>query len=247
MLVLYLLILLIGVIGGATGVGGMLIPPCLEFFAGIDTHTAIGTGMACMIPASLFGTWMNRRGGYLDLGTIWPLIIGGALFVLPGTILKAHTAGPTLTFLLGICIVGTSLVSLFTPLLRSKGQPTTKRRKILLFLLGSLVGLLAGVTGMGGSILTVPAMIAMGFTPVFSVAAGIAYVIPVTCLGSVGNFAFRALDIYLAVTTSVFLTVGMGLGVKLARKVRQDCLRQGVVAICTTCGLYMIWKSLLSV
>jgi len=150
-------------------------------------------------------------------------------------------------FFLGICIVVTSLLSLFTPLMRSKGYTAIKYRKTSLFLLGSVVGLLAGMTGMGGGALIVPAMILMGFTPVNSVAAGIAYGIPVAILGSAGNFAYHALDIYLAATMSVVGSIGLCLGIKLARKVRQDRLQRCVVAVCIACGLYIIWKSLLSI
>ena len=56
MLISILLVcLLVGVLVGATGIGGILMPPALMLLGGVEAHQAMGTSLASFLPLALVG------------------------------------------------------------------------------------------------------------------------------------------------------------------------------------------------
>ena len=77
--VLYAFCLAVGFLTGATGVGGVLVPPALVLLSGLETHTAMGTSLAAMFFLTLLGTWMFWRLGLIRWREALPLVLGGGL------------------------------------------------------------------------------------------------------------------------------------------------------------------------
>ena len=71
--VLYAFCLAVGFLTGATGVGGVLVPPALVLLSGLETHTAMGTSLAAMFFLTLLGTWMFWRLGLIRWREALPL------------------------------------------------------------------------------------------------------------------------------------------------------------------------------
>jgi uncharacterized membrane protein YfcA len=62
MIVLVAISLLASVLIGCTGIGGVLLVPCLTL-AGVDVHKAIGASMFSFIFSGVIGVWLYARHG----------------------------------------------------------------------------------------------------------------------------------------------------------------------------------------
>ena len=243
MILLLFLTLLIGLMGGAVGVGGMLQAPVFEIVARLDPHTAIGTAMCSLIPSIIAGAYMYRSVTRKEWRTALPVILGGVLMVGPGVMLKAILPGAILTLILG-CFIFLSGMPAFFLKASEEGPSALMRKKSVLFALGAVIGVLAGLTGMGGSALCVPSLMLMGYAPLVGIATGFTYSVPVSILGSLGNYANQAVDLPLAGITAGVGALGTCAGALLARRVPQRQLKRCVSVGCMVAGLCLVIRSL---
>lgn len=65
---LFLLGFIAGILAGLLGVGGgIIVVPLLVMFFGMSSFAAKGTSLVMLIPASIVGTWVNLKSGFVDL------------------------------------------------------------------------------------------------------------------------------------------------------------------------------------
>lgn len=78
-----------GFLSGMMGVGGgTIMVPAMVLLLGLPQHTAQGTSLLAMVPASLVGAYTHLRLGNVDLPLAWALVPG----VLLGTFLGGEVA-----------------------------------------------------------------------------------------------------------------------------------------------------------
>lgn len=187
----YVLVLLatgiaVGFVCGLLGVGGGFLMVPVQIWAlssqGIDptlaTRIAFGTSLAVVLPTALSGC----RGHSCQGVILWkPGIIMG-LFGLSGAFLggfiAAQVPGDPLKMLFGLVVMLGALRMLFAPSLQPRQKSgdgcgdcsgnssgNMSRKSLLQYILwGTAVGIVSGLTGIGGGVILVPAMvIAMGF------------------------------------------------------------------------------------
>ena len=230
--------------------GGILVPPLMIILLGMDTHLAMGTSMASFLPPCLLAIWGHFRHGNIHWPAAIPLSAAGVLCVFLGTELKAYSHGDALNLLLAalILIVGGMA---FRPISASETSAAERRAGWLsrpgmhLALLGGTVGIISGMTGAGGSVLTVPAMIAMGYQPLASIAAGIVYATFVSMAGTVGNALHNSVDFALAALCASGQVLGVWAGFAAARFLKAGALKNVVAWVCVLTGLGILLKTLL--
>ena len=162
----------------------------------------------------------------------------------PGIMLKAVLPGAILTLILGCFIFISGVPAFFSGKALEEGPSALMRKKSVLFALGSVIGVLAGLTGMGGSALCVPSMMLMGYAPLTGIATGFTYSVPVSILGSLGNYANQAVDLPLAGITAGVGALGTCAGALLARRMPQRQLKRCVSVGCMVAGLCLVIRSL---
>lgn len=135
---------------------------------------------------------------------------------------------------------------------RTASQPagrTTKRpgraEGVRLAAVGGIVGVMSGLTGAGGSVLTVPVMILLGYAPLTVVASGLAYVVAVSAVGTVGNALHQAVDFPLAGLCALGQIVGIRMGMAVAGRLNARILRLLVAWVCVLTGVGILGKTLL--
>ena len=178
-LALYALVLLVtgiivGFACGLLGVGGGFIMVPVQIWAltstGIDptlaTRIAFGTSLAVILPTSLSGCHGHScRGVVLWRPGITMGLSGLAGAFLGGTI-AAHAPGDLLKMIFGFVVLMGALRMLFAGNMQP-GQTSVERQKdsLLQYILwGMAVGIVSGLTGIGGGVILIPAMvIAFGF------------------------------------------------------------------------------------
>ncbi len=242
-----LIVVAVSVIGGITGVGGVLFIPTLVVIMGMNTHMATGTVLASMILPASYASYLYARKGAMDKEILIPLCSGGVLFGYLGGLMKVHASASVLTILLAAVVIVAGLSALRAPKAGSLqlGQSTLKTRRIFLALLGSGVGLMSGLAGSGGGILTVPIMIACGFPVMPTVCAGIVFTIPAGISASIPNAMHGYIDWFTLSWIIVAQVAGMYAGVSIAAKMPVPLLRKLVAAVCIFTGVFLLARVLL--
>ena len=191
-----------GLLSGMFGVGGgILIVPGLVMVAGLEPRLAHGTSLAAVLPisaASLITYWGQ---GHVD----WPaaawLALGAASGSLIGTHLLAVTSKRALAYIFSSVLV-ISAIRLFIST-HGSGRATLNLAAVFaLVLVGLATGALAGLLGVGGGVVMVPAMIVLfGIAPVIAKGTSVAVIIPTAIMGTWRNRKNSNLDLRAAMIT----------------------------------------------
>lgn len=229
--------------------GGILIPPVMIMLLGIDTHVAMGTSMASFIPPYAIAVWQHHRCGNLAWGLAVPLTAAGLACVFLGTMLKAYSPGQFLNLLLALLVITVGAMALRpapkkNPLAGQDDQGRAASPSRRLGLLGGFVGILSGLTGAGGSVLTVPAMIVMGYGPLTAIATGMVFVVGVSVVGTVGNALHGAVDFYLAAICAAGQFIGLWIGLRVVSFLDAAVLKNIVGVVCMATGAWVLIKTL---
>jgi uncharacterized membrane protein YfcA len=113
----------------------------------------------------------------------------------------------------------------------------------LAILLGLAAGLVAGTFGVGGGILFVPTLVALGLGQVEAQATSLAAILPTVAAGtwrqrSYGNVRWRA-----ALWLGVASIVGVQLGAVLALSLREDVLRRLFGVLLLMVAAQIAWRA----
>ena len=185
-----------GLLSGLFGVGGgILVVPGLVLVAKMDQRVAHGTSLAAVLPisvASLATYWSQDHvdwsvGAFLAIGAITGAFLGTKLLhVLP------HR---TLAISFAVLLVVTG-VRLFLPLSADNRGVLTIWTMLALVGIGVVTGILAGLLGVGGGIVMVPAMMMLPSMPAaLAKGTSVAVIIPTSIMGTLRNRSAKNLDL----------------------------------------------------
>lgn len=178
-----------GFLSGLFGVGGgILIVPGLVLVAKMDQRIAHGTSLAAVLPisaSSLLSYWAHdhvdwRVGACLAVGALAGAVLGTRLLhVLPHRVLAIGFA----TLLL------VTAVRLFLPLTSEPARAVLSISAIVaLVAIGVATGILAGLLGVGGGVVMVPAMMMLLHMPsAMAKGTSVAVIIPTAIMGTFRN------------------------------------------------------------
>jgi uncharacterized membrane protein YfcA len=186
------LLLLVGVaagfLSGLFGVGGgILVVPGLIVATKMDQRLAHGTSLAAVLPisfASLLTYWANDHvdwsvGAFLALGSIFGAIIGAKLLAI------ASKQVLSTVFIFVLIVSGVKL--LFST--HGDGRDALSLIVVIVLIaIGFATGALAGMLGVGGGIIMVPAMIVLfGIPSAVAKGTSLAVIIPTAISGTLRN------------------------------------------------------------
>ncbi|HNX08877.1 MAG TPA: sulfite exporter TauE/SafE family protein [Methanothrix sp.] len=269
-LLIYVLVLLatgiaVGFSCGLLGIGGGFLMVPVQIWAlglqGIEptlaTRVAFGTSLAVVLPTALSGCRGHACRGVVlwRAGAIIGMcgMVGGFI----GGTIAAHVPGELLRMIFGFVVMLSAARMLLVSNLRPDGRPTSEKgfgEDILKYILwGLAVGIISGLTGIGGGVILVPVMvIALGFglfqaigtssvAIAFNAVGGIAaYIVngigvaglPAYCLGYIDLLQF-----VLLAGTSIF---SASWGVKAAHRLPEKWLKYIFVMLMIYIGLKMV-------
>jgi uncharacterized protein len=189
-----------GFVAGLFGVGGgILIVPALVLVLRTEQRLAHGTSLAAIVPIAVAGVTGYVGSGSVDWAAVAILVGGAALGAVAGT----HALHRLPQRVLRAVFSGYLLVTAVSLFLTVGSTAAQERLTVLtvagLVLIGFAAGTVAGLLGVGGGVVTVPAMILLLSMPV-AVAKGtsLAVAVPTAVVGTIRNLGARNADLVLA-------------------------------------------------
>lgn len=227
-----LLALPAGVLIGAIGVGGVLLPPALVYVGGLDVHTAAGTSSWCFLFTGVVGTLAYARTGHVP----WPLVGRLTAAIAPSAVLGALVNGiatATVVWLsLGVITLGAGVHRLST---RSGGARTGLGWPAAL-VVGAVVGFGSAMTGTGGPVLLVPVLLVLDMAPLTAIAASQVIQLPLVGFAVLGYAATGSLDHALGSQLGVLAAAGVVGGAFVVSRLRQRVLNRVAAVLLITVG-----------
>lgn len=262
--IVYVLVLLatgivVGFACGLLGVGGGFVMVPVQIWAltsmGIDptlaTRMAFGTSLAVVLPTALSGCQGHscrgvvlwRPGIYMGLSGLVGAILGGTI--------ATHAPGELLRITFGLVVLAGALRMLLAGRIKPRGEP---KEGILQYILwGFAVGIVSGLSGIGGGVILVPVMvIAMGFSMHQAVGTS-SIAIALNSVGGILSYAVNGWDVpglppysvgYINIMQFGLLAgasvITARLGVRFSHRLPGEYLRQIFTILMIVVGLDML-------
>ncbi|WP_454293575.1 sulfite exporter TauE/SafE family protein [Salana multivorans] len=230
-----------GLLSGLFGVGGgTVIVPALVAFAGFDRKLAAGTSLLAIVPTSLVGTITYGLDGHVSIVTAAILAAGTVVGAQIGTWLLARMSQQFLRWAFVVFLLVVAVQLFLTIPLRDGSVEIDAGLVVGLVAVGLATGILAGLLGVGGGVIVVPAMILLfGYSDLLAKGTSLLMMIPTAVSGTVANVRRRF------VSWRGGLIIGLGacatvtLGSWLARLLDPQLANWLFVAFL----LFLVWKT----
>lgn len=247
--------LLSGLLAGAFGIGGGIVSvPLVKHLLGVSAHVAIGTTLAIILPTAILGAYTYLKSGKL----IVPLAICCALPAIIGTIFGSHYShyveGRSLMLALAalMMLVGLDFVTGLGNKLKSnatsseeKGFVLDKKSIITALIIGTIVGLLSGMLGIGGGFIMVPAFCYLLELPLKAAFGTSLVVIALVALpGTIVHATHNHVDISIALQILIGSMPGAWLGSRFSLKAKDEMLRKVFGSILVILAVVFAYKEL---
>ena len=228
--------LFVGAISGFFGVGGGMILVPMLMSIGVDIKSAIGISVVQMVFSSVYGSYLNYRKGLLQLNEgIW-VGVGGLLGGMIGARFTDLLSRETLSYIfLGLVIF--ALFQILSARKKHLGQEEGSFSSGLLFVIGFVIGIIAMMLGVGGSIMLTPILVGFLHFPTKKAAtAGLFFVVFSSLSGLgyklyAGTFDSLSLGLPEALAVSIAAVFGVIIGIKLKDAVQDTHHRRSLIIL----------------
>lgn len=240
--------LVAGFLSGLFGVGGgILIVPALVIAMKMDQRLAHGTSLAAVLPIAMSST----LGYSLEDKVDWPvaaLLAGGAVF---GAVVGTHVLHilpkRALAISFGVLLAATA-VRLLLDHADAGGRSDLDAGAVIgLLVLGVVSGILAGLLGVGGGIIMVPAMVVLFHVPP-TVARGtsLAVIVPTSIMGTWRNRANGNAELPTAVVVGLAGVVSAFVASQISVGMSETASNVLFALLLLVVAARMLWQQLLS-
>lgn len=170
--------------------GGFVVVPFVYHFIALDPalsavamHIAVATSGAVMVFNAGYASYLNQRRGHILKKTVIPLIY----FIAFGAVIGAWLSLSLADGLIRLLFIGYMVLTLADCLLRPGFMQHPARRGLSRRLIGfggMLIGMVAALLGVGGSVMTVPLLRRHGYQMKYCVSAANPLSLPVAVCSS---------------------------------------------------------------
>jgi uncharacterized membrane protein YfcA len=232
-----LLALAVGGLVGAVGVGGVLLVPALIWLAGLDAHLAVGTATWSFLFTGLVGTLAYARRRAMPWRFAGLLTLGAAPAAAAGALVNGQVPAVAVQLILATVTAGSGVYHLCVRLPTTAGRHTLPAAVAIA--VGAVVGFGSALTGTGGPVLLLPALLALGIAPLTTVAAGQLIQLPLVGFASLAYAGNHLVDYRLGTVLGVLAGAGVMLGAATAQRLPSRHLRRLVSATLVAVGAFL--------
>jgi uncharacterized membrane protein YfcA len=196
-----------GLAGGLLGVGGgFVMVPLQVMWSGSDQHRASGTSLAAILPIAVVAAaryYFGPGTPQVDLAVAFYLAVGGSVGALIGALAARRMSDTALKVIVAIVLVGVGVKEVYDAIVGTAPQLVGTAMLILeprdfaiIAAGGVVIGVVSGLTGVGGGILVVP-LLALGFGMGQRIAQGTSLVaiLPTAAIGALTYWRSGDLDV----------------------------------------------------
>ncbi len=205
--------IIVGTLSGFFGIGGGTVLVPLLLLLGYEIKVAIGISVIQMAFSSVYGSYLNNKKGSLDISMVLYIGIGGFIGALFSGVLTAVFSARTLEFIF-LAFAIFALLRLF--LKTQEHQEQKEVHKLLLLLIGFLLGALSMTIGVGGSIILIPVLVGFLHVPLKkAVSAGLFFVMFSSVSGLIAHSIEEHVDYESGIIIGMASLVGVYAGIHL--------------------------------
>lgn len=209
-----------GLLGGMFGVGGgLVIVPGLIALLGMDRRIAHGTSLAATLPIAVASLITYMWFGNVDWPVAGCLALGSIVGAIVGTSLLRVIPRRPLTLAFVVIILAAS-VRLFLSDDVSGRSALTVLSALALVGIGFVTGTVAGLLGVGGGVVMVPAMVVLfSMQPVLAKGTSVAVIVPTALMGTARNTKHSNADLRSAILIGPAGVVSAAIGAVIADRI----------------------------
>lgn len=232
-----------GFLSGIFGVGGgILIVPGLVFFAKMDQRRAHGTSLAAVMPISLASLVTYWSHDHVDWHVALWLAIGAVGGAILGTKLLKTARHDVLSYGFAIVLV-VSAIRLYWTTSADGRTGLTVATAIALVVIGVATGTLAGLLGVGGGVIMIPAMVLLlGEMNVMAKGTSLAVIIPTSITGTIRNRKTANVDVKAAVIVGLSGVVSAVAGGSLAANMSESLSNALFATLLLVVAVQMVYR-----
>lgn len=234
---------------GSVGVGGILMVPALIYLAGIDIHIAIASCLFSYAFNGLIGAFLYARQGSIRWSSGLWLCAGAMPGAWLGATLVNHLAGVWVAMIIAAFVLFAAINSIRSEQSKDDQQQinneavTRFNSPVPLLSIGLVTGAGSALSGSGGPLILVPALVWLKWPVLTAVGLGQLIQIPISLLADVANFQAGAIDIPLGLAIAATVTAGVAIGAKIAHRQPAASLRKLVIVALIFAAGWMILHS----
>ncbi len=225
--------LLAGVVGGLLGTGGCaLIMPVIRFGFDFDPAIAVGTTLTAVVFTAGSGAYQHLKMKNVDKKTATQVGLSGVLGVILGSVAFDYIRhyGELIDLIIGIAFIIVSTRMLYEGLLGKKPPQSVNQEMpgtvVSKSILGSGIGFLTGIIGLGGGYALVPSFLYFLKAPMkLAIGTSMAAFVWMALVGSAFKIYQGVVDIPVAITLGVGALIGAIYGAKLVAKIKPNALK----------------------
>ena len=242
---LALISIAIGALVGAAGVGGFFMPPALMLLTGMDIHRSMALSLFTFIFTGAAGALFFHRKGSLDWTLVRPVCLGAAATGYAGAWIGHRLDTASLSTVLAAAILAAGIHTSAAGGRAVLAMPDdARRRRLILAAIGAVTGFFSGLTGIGGPVLSVPLMVACGYSVLTAVGVGQVLQAVGALSGSLANLHYAGIDYRLAAFIVVFEIAGVLAGGIAIHRLDGTLVKRLVGGLCMVAGCGFILRSL---
>jgi len=221
---------------GGAGAGVALIP--IFNFLGLGFTVAKAVGLFAGASTTITSSIMNMKRKVVDYKFVFPIAITMLIFAPLGAYSSNFIDEKIVKFFYMIMLFYSASMMMFG----KKKALFYANSKYTLFVIGSIVGFLSGLLGVGGGNILIPLLALLGFEPK-KVAVAVSFVVPFSALGSFFTYAtYVPLDPVMLVVVSLSAIVGGYIGNYMMHfKLSQSHIKKIMALLLYLLAIKLLW------
>jgi len=189
-----------GALAGFFGVGGgILIVPALVFLLRVDQRLAHGTSSAAILPMACMGVVGYAQGDSVDWVAAALLVAGAAGGAVLGVYVLQRLPLRVLRIAFALLLAATAIRMIMSTASADQEIAIDPLSALALVAIGLVAGVVAGLLGVGGGIVVVPALtMLMSTADALAKGTSLAMIVPTSIVATVRNIRAGNVDLVLA-------------------------------------------------
>lgn len=240
-----LLAVIVGVAIGLFGGGGAILTlPILTYVAGFPTNQAIAMSLVIVGTTSAINAVRHAVNHRVKWKIGWIFAIGSMVGSFVGGLVSSYIPSTVLMIIFGVVMLAASIGMLRG---RKSEAVETSPKMWLMVVLGTVIGVIAGLVGAGGGFLIVPALALFGGLRMNNAVATSVFIIALqSATGLLGHLGQTTIPWIPTLVFTAVAVVGSYIGASFIGKVPEDKLKKGFGIFVLAMAVFVVGEQIVS-